>query len=81
VLHLNDGTFALLRTSDEGSRVLCLHSVSDETQLVRLHRSGFEGSSGAWQDLLTGKIYDVAESADLALAPYAILWLKIGSIC
>jgi sucrose phosphorylase len=77
VVFLGEGIFALLRTSDEGSQVLCLHNVSDETQQVRLHRSGFGDFSGKWRDLLTGEIYDVTESAGLALAPYAILWLKI----
>jgi sucrose phosphorylase len=77
VVFLKDGVFALLRVSDEGSQVLCLHNVSDQTQQVQLHRSDFDDSSGAWRDLLTGEVYDVANGADLALAPYGILWLKL----
>jgi sucrose phosphorylase len=78
VLFLNDSVLALLRTSPDGeSRVLCLHNVSDEVQLVQLPPADLQLPTGAWQELLTGEMYTISEGqGPFPLPPYAARWLK-----
>lgn len=87
VLSLNEGVFALLRTSPAGdSRVLCLHNVSGDAQAVQFRPAELDLPPGplwsepqdkAWRDLLTGETHPV-DSGGLALTlpPYAVRWLK-----
>jgi sucrose phosphorylase len=75
--------FALLRTAPgDTERVLCLHNVSDHTQLfqVNLDRlGGGDTHNTAVQDLLTAARYPVDQSGLLAVdvAPYQVLWLRL----
>jgi glycosidase len=81
VLLLGDSIFALLRTApDGGSRVLCLHNVSDRpwTVQLRLDDLGLPGGAQgrAWRDLLSGEAYRCdREGCSLVLPPYAVCWL------
>jgi len=79
VLFLNEGVFALLRTSPDGkSNVLCLHNVSSRTQAVEIGASHLELPPGTWRDLLSGKAYELGRSGPpLSLPPYAVRWLRI----
>jgi len=79
VLFLNEGVFALLRTSLDGqSHVLCLHNVSDEIQPVQIQPDDLGLSSVAWRDLFTGKVYPVGSNGlAITLPPCAVRWLKL----
>jgi sucrose phosphorylase len=82
VLSFQPALFALLRTappSRGGSRVLCLHNVSDREQQLRLQpdqeATPWPLASPPWQDLLTGRPI-VPTGGQLSLPPYGILWLR-----
>jgi glycosidase len=79
VLFLDEGIFALLRTSPGGgSRVLCLHNVTDRAQSVRLIPDDLNQPPGAWRDLLSGEVFEVGRGGlSLPLAAYAVRWLRI----
>jgi len=78
VLFLNEGVFALLRTSLDGqSHVLCLHNVSNEIQSVRIQPDDLGLSSVAWRDLFTGEVYPVGSNGLVITLPScAVRWLK-----
>jgi sucrose phosphorylase len=78
VLSLNQGVFALLRSSLDGSsRVLCLHNVSDKAQKVQICPSDLGLPPGNWRDVITGQGYTVdADRTAIPLSPYAVRWLK-----
>jgi glycosidase len=78
VLFLDEGVFALLRTSPGShSRVLCLHNVSNQVRTVKLHPMALD-LHGTWLDLLTGEEHSNGEDrVALPLAPYAVRWLKV----
>jgi glycosidase len=78
VLLLNEGVFALIRTSpDGGSRVLCLHNVSGQVQTVQVCSTDLDLPTGTWRDLITGEAHAVGtDRPSIPLSPYATLWLK-----
>ena len=78
VLFLNEGLFALIRTSPDGdSHVLCLHNVSGEAQTAQVSPTDLGLSPGTWHDLITDQAYTVStDRLSIPLPPYAVLWLK-----
>ena len=78
VLFLDDGVFALVRISpDGGSRVLCLHNVSDQERTVQLCPDELGLRCGTWSDLPTGEVHAAgSDGLALALSPYQVCWLK-----
>jgi sucrose phosphorylase len=78
VLTLDEGVFALLRTSPgDGSRVVCLHNVSDQTRTVQLRPDELDLQAGTWRDLISGETVEVGIGGlSLSLAPYAVCWLR-----
>jgi len=78
VLFLNEGVFALIRTSpDGGSQVLCLHNVSGQVQTVQVCPTDLDLPTGTWRDLITGEAYAAGtDRPSISLSPYTALWLK-----
>jgi glycosidase len=78
VIFLNEGVFALLRTSPAGdSHVLCLQNLSGRTQPLLLHPDALSLPPGLWRDLLSEQVYPVGgEGLSLPLPSYAVRWLK-----
>jgi glycosidase len=78
VLSLDDGVFALLRTSpDEGRHVLCLHNVSGQPQAVDLLPAVLSIAGGTWVDVLTGQQIPTATGGlTVELPPYEVAWLR-----
>jgi glucosylglycerate phosphorylase len=80
ILLLEDGVFALLRTSpDEEQHVLCLHNVTEKVQLVRLYSRDLGlVEEGPWQDLLSEEGFALAgDGVAVDLPPYAVRWLEV----
>jgi sucrose phosphorylase len=76
VLRLNETVFTLLRLSpDSSNRVLCVHNVSSQRQELHVTPAELDQPPRVWRDLLTGEEF-CADDGHLALAPYAIRWLK-----
>jgi sucrose phosphorylase len=73
VLNLGPSLFALERTPEGGSRVICLHSVAAQPTSVSVTAKPGE----AFVDLLSGKGFAANATGDLelTLAPYAVRWL------
>ena len=79
-LLLEDGVFALLRTSpDGGQRILCAHNVTEEVQVVHLYPGDLGlATEDTWSDLLSGEEYAVVgDGLVLELTPYAVRWLRV----
>jgi glucosylglycerate phosphorylase len=78
VLDLGVGVFAVLRTAADGSKVLCVQSVSAARQSLSIDLQQLGFRNAPLSDLLGGGT--VAPSGlgqlDMALAPYQVLWLK-----
>ncbi|MCL7453011.1 MAG: alpha-amylase family glycosyl hydrolase [Anaerolineae bacterium] len=80
MLVLDDGVFALLRTSPEGEQsVLCAHNVTGQLKVMHLYpRDLGLATEGTWRDLLSDDEYAVAgDGVVVDLAPYAVRWLRI----
>jgi glucosylglycerate phosphorylase len=80
ILLLEDGVFALLRTSpDEEQHVLCLHNVTEKVQVVRLYSRDLGlVEEGPWQDLLSEEGFALAgDGVAVDLPPYAVRWLEV----
>jgi sucrose phosphorylase len=79
VLFLNDSSFAVLRTSPDGTRrVLCLHNVSDQPQALQFRPEDSDLQAGTWLDLVAGQEYPAhQETFSLLLSPHAVCWLRI----
>jgi glycosidase len=79
VLSLNDGVFALLRTSPDDKRhALCLHNVSGQPQTVDLRPADLSVPGGIWVDVLTGQRVPAATGGlAVELPPYEVAWLRI----
>jgi glucosylglycerate phosphorylase len=78
VLELNEGMFALLRTSPDGAeRALCLHNVSGVPQRMRAGLEELGLRHGALlRDLLSStEVTPWHGALDLTLAPYQAMWL------
>ena len=80
ILDLGKSLFALERTSSDGQPVLCLQSVSSETQLVNV-ASEIPGKGKTPE-----KLFDLYSSRDIPvidgkveMSPWQILWLETGS--
>ena len=78
VLSLNDGVFALLRTSPDGKgHALCLHNVSGHAQTADLRPAGLHSPGSIWVDLLTGREVPTGTSElTVRLSPYEVAWLR-----
>ena len=78
VLRLNESVCTLLRLSPDGSnRVLCVHNVSSQRQELHVTPAELDQPPRVLRDLLTGEEFCAdAGHLTLALAPYAIRWLK-----
>lgn len=73
VLADNPAVFGLLRTSPDGQeRVLCLHNVTAQPQVVKLLPAVADQNL---VDIVLGET-DSAQNGQLALAPYGVRWLK-----
>lgn len=80
VLAINPALFAFVRVStDESSRVLCIHNVSDapQTAAAALADHGFSGNAMV-VDLVNGERFGLDAKAVLSLTfqPYQVRWLK-----
>ena len=75
---VNPALFTLLRVSpDGGSRVLCVHNVSDRPQPLHLHLSNLGLPGGSWRDMLSGELHSAKKDAlTLSLPPYTVYWLR-----
>jgi glycosidase len=75
---VNPALFTVLRVSpDASSRVLCVHNVSDEPQVLHPHLSDLGLPAGPWHNLLSGKAHIAKKDGlTLSLPPYAVYWLK-----
>jgi sucrose phosphorylase len=81
VLSCGKSMFALLRISPhEDSRVLCLHNVSSQEQTVHLQPANLGLPFDVWQDLLSGETYASVPGPSFVLPPYAVRWLRLGSL-
>ena len=79
VLECGEATFALLRLSPDGTRlVLCLHNISNQPQRVKVHlQDVFDSSSGRLVDLMTNTRMEDSLNGKLTLQPYQALWLEM----
>jgi len=79
VLECGEATFALLRLSPDGTRlVLCLHNISNQPQRVKVHlQDVFDSSSGRLVDLITNTRMEDSLNSKLTLQPYQALWLEM----
>jgi glucosylglycerate phosphorylase len=79
VLECGEATFALLRLSPDGTRlVLCLHNISNRPQRVKVHlQDVFNSSSGRLVDLITNTRMEDSLNGKLTLQPYQALWLEM----
>ena len=79
VLALNDGLFAVRRTSPDGSeRIVAVHNVSGKLQTLSLKPEHLgAGGVTALTDLLTGEQHDWQPGLTLTLDPYEVMWLKL----
>jgi sucrose phosphorylase len=77
VLDYGEAIFALLRTSPDGDqRVLCLHNISNQPQLVMVNwKTVIHSSSGSLMDLITQTEHLL--DGNVVLKPYQTLWLRI----
>jgi sucrose phosphorylase len=77
VLDYGEAIFALLRLSPNGDqRVLCLHNITNQPQLVLVNwKATFPLSSGSLIDLITQAEQPLA--GNVVLKPYQTLWLRI----
>ncbi len=77
ILDYGETIFALLRLSPDGNqRVLCLHNISNQSQLVMVNwKAVFHLSSGLLTDLITQTDHPL--ETNLVLKPYQTLWLRI----
>jgi sucrose phosphorylase len=77
ILDYGETIFALLRLSPDGNqRVLCLHNISNQPQLVMVNwKTAFHLSAGSLTDLIT--LTDHPVETNLVLKPYQTLWLRI----
>jgi len=73
ILDLGSSLFALIRSSSEGKSVLCLQSVSPETQNVSLPPE-FSGREKL-RDIYSGNQIPVS-SDQVEMAPWQVLWLE-----
>ena len=79
ILDYGDKVFAVLRFSpDGGTRVLCLHNISEEPQRVRMQAKEIFGLfAGGLIDLITDHRMDDVSNDIVTVQPYQSLWLRI----
>jgi glucosylglycerate phosphorylase len=79
ILDCGKGVFAVLRFSpDGGTRVLCLHNISDQPQRLKIESKEFFGLfAGGLIDLITENRKDDLLNDVVTLQPYQSLWLRI----
>lgn len=70
ILDMGQGVFALRRSSDDGSSVICLQSVLGETQDITIH-----GITGPFRELITGRTLST-NSGKVTIGPWEVLWLE-----
>jgi sucrose phosphorylase len=77
ILDYGEAIFALLRLSPHGDeRVLCLHNITNQPQLVMVNwKAVLHSSAGSLTDLIT--LTDHPLETNLVLKPYQTLWLRI----
>ena len=77
ILSVEERVFAILRGEPEGSRVLCLHNVANESMRLKLDvpRSP---PGASWIELLSGTRYRVRDDGmlDIELGPYEVFWAR-----
>jgi glycosidase len=78
VLDCGKAVFALRRISPDGNQhVLCLHNVSDQSQILTFNLNNISGlSSGRFTDLITREPISNLLNGKLVLNPYQTLWLQ-----
>jgi sucrose phosphorylase len=77
VVAANDAVFAVLRKAKgDDPDVLCLHNVSDRSQIFTIPPDGLTRTA---TDLLSGRSYslDAQRESSLTLAPYEVVWLSV----
>jgi glucosylglycerate phosphorylase len=80
ILLLDEGVFALLRTSPgKEQRVLCAHNVTEEVKVIRVYPGDLGlPAEGTWPDLLSDEEYPVVgDGVVIDLLPYAVRWLDV----
>jgi sucrose phosphorylase len=78
LFHSNEGVFAVMRISPDGSRrVLALTNVTAEMQEVRVAQSELGVLADGWKDLLSNDTVPVEnEGLRIKLTPYRVMWLE-----
>lgn len=60
----------IVRTNDDGRRLIALHSVSTEPQTLKVSMLGDDVDLQEWKDLVSGEVLE-----ELAFQPYQVIWL------
>jgi glycosidase len=72
ILECGCAIFALLRISpDQKEAALCLHNLSDQTQIVNVIHPSFSGET----DLVSGSRIKLQPDQPITLQPYQVVWL------
>jgi sucrose phosphorylase len=79
ILNVDSDVFAVLRIApDNDERILCLHNVTATPACVTLSDDALRlGEVGQWHDLLDDCVVTAcAETLEIALRPYQVVWLE-----
>jgi sucrose phosphorylase len=78
LLRPGPGIFAIVRTAEDRSSVVCLTNVTASVQCAELTASlGARWQQSEWVDLLTGQVFPGNETGAVFLEPYQSRWLKV----
>ena len=76
IFQISAQIFCILRTAENGQRILCVMNVTDEVNVIKMRLRDLEISSPtAWQDLLSADRLPAGEDLIFELQPYQCRWL------
>jgi glycosidase len=76
LLRLGPAIFALIRTAQDGTKLICLTNVTQEKHQAKIMTSDGDlpGNTG-WHDLLSGEIFPASRTLHIPLGAYQNRWL------
>ncbi len=76
VLQLDDGLFAIERSSPDGTeQLLCINNLTCRCQQLAVEAVGRTAADGRWQDLISGQNHQADVADELTLQPFQTAWL------
>jgi sucrose phosphorylase len=81
VLQLDDGLFAIERSSPDGTeQLLCINNLTCRCQQLAVEAVGRTAADGRWHDLISGENHQADVADELTLQPFQTAWLAKETI-